>query len=374
MARLVKRGNSWQYEISYRKEDGKFTKLRKSGFKTKSEAKAAAVELEYEISKGLSAEKKNMFLADYFEDWMILYKKDSISPVTYKKYEDTLKSLQKLAPFLKLSEMDRDSYQKLLNKYAKNHAKETVIKFNNHVRACLKDSIDDGVINRDPTRKAVIKGNKPSKPKEDKYLDYSELKILLKETEKHLNPEYASPYLVITAAKTGLRFSELLGLTWDDIDFDKRLVDVNKTWNYKIKEFGPTKNESSIRKVVLDDRTTEILAELKNNQSEIFKKFGITNPDNLVFYNLKNGIVSNNAANKFLKKMLNRLNIDTNLTLHGLRHTYASVLLYKQINILTVSKLLGHRDTTTTQETYAHIVKELEDQDLEKISDIMKYL
>lgn len=72
--------------------------------------------------------------------------------------------------------------------------------------------------------------------------------------------------------------------------------------------------------------------------------------------------------------MLNHLDLDTNLTIHGLRHKYESVLLYKQINILTVSKLLGHRDTTTTQETYAHIVKELEDQDLEKISDIMKYL
>lgn len=340
MARLVKRGNSWQYEIS----------------------------------KGLSAEKKNMVLADYFEDWMVLYKKDSISLVTYKKYEDTLKSLRKLAPFLKLSEMDRNSYQKILNKYAKNHAKETVIKFNNHVRTCLKDSIDDGVINRDPTRKAVIKGGSPSKSKEDKYLNYSQLKILLEETENHLNPEYASPYLVRTAAKTGLRFSELLGLTWSDVDFEKCLVDVNKTWNYKIKKFGPTKNESSIRKVVLDDRTLKLLQQLKTEQSELFAITEISNPYNLVFYNLKNGIVSNNAANKFLKKMLNRLNIDTNLTLHGLRHTYASVLLYKQINILTVSKLLGHRDATTTQETYAHIVKELEDQDLEKIVNIMKYL
>lgn len=315
-----------------------------------------------------------MLLADYFEEWMKLYKKDSISPVTYKKYEDTLKSLRKLAPFLKLSEMDRDNYQKLLNKYASNHAKETVIKFNNHVRACLKDSIDDGVINRDPTRKAVIKGGSPSKSKKDKYLNYAELQLLLKETEKHLNPEYASPYLIITAAKTGLRFSELLGLKWDDIDFENHLVEVNKTWNYKLKKFGPTKNESSIRKVILDDKTIEILKKLKTDQADLFTALEIPNPDNLVFYNLKNGIVSNNAVNKFLKKMLDYLNIETNLTLHGLRHTYASIILYKQINILTVSKLLGHRDTTTTQETYAHIVKELEDQDLEKISDILKYL
>ncbi|MCE5854752.1 Arm DNA-binding domain-containing protein, partial [Enterococcus faecium] len=53
MARLVKRGNSWQYEISYKKDDGKYTKIRKSGFKTKGEAKDAANELEYNLNKGL---------------------------------------------------------------------------------------------------------------------------------------------------------------------------------------------------------------------------------------------------------------------------------------------------------------------------------
>ncbi|MTD37670.1 tyrosine-type recombinase/integrase [Erwinia sp. CPCC 100877] len=374
MARYVKRGNSWQYEISYKKADGKYSKIRKSGFKTKPDAKAAALELEYELSRGLSADKKDSFLPDYFENWMKLYKKESISPVTYKKYEDTLNSLKRLAPFLPLSEMDREAYQRLLNKYAKNHAKETVIKFNNHVRACMKDAIDDGVIYRDPTRKAVIKGNNPSKRKEDKYLNYDDLKRVLAESEKHLNPEFASPYLVMVAAKTGLRFSELLGLTWDDIDFGSKLIDVNKTWNYKLKKFGPTKNESSIRKVIFDDHTSELLNRLRIGQAELFKSAEVANPHNLVFYNLKNGIVSNNAANKFLKKILTNLNIDTNLTLHGLRHTYASILLYKQINILTVSKLLGHRDTTTTQETYAHIVKELEDHDLEKIGNIMKHL
>lgn len=58
MARLVKRGNSWQYEISYKKDDGKYTKIRKSGFKTKGEAKDAANELEYNLNKGLKGDRK----------------------------------------------------------------------------------------------------------------------------------------------------------------------------------------------------------------------------------------------------------------------------------------------------------------------------
>ncbi|NEU48872.1 site-specific integrase, partial [Enterococcus faecium] len=90
MARLVKRGNSWQYEISYKKDDGKYTKIRKSGFKTKGEAKDAANELEYNLNKGLKGDRKNLLLSDYFEDWMQLYKEGTVSPITYRKYEDTL--------------------------------------------------------------------------------------------------------------------------------------------------------------------------------------------------------------------------------------------------------------------------------------------
>ena len=73
MARFVKRGNSWQYEISYKKDDGKYTKIRKSGFKTKGEAKDAANELEYNLNKGLKGDRKNLLLSDYFDDYLFMY-------------------------------------------------------------------------------------------------------------------------------------------------------------------------------------------------------------------------------------------------------------------------------------------------------------
>ena len=89
MARLVKRGKTWQYEISFKKGDGSFDKLRKGGFRTRTEAKDAVTELEYNMSRGLKGEKKNLFLSEYFEDWMSLYKEDSVSTITYRKYQDT---------------------------------------------------------------------------------------------------------------------------------------------------------------------------------------------------------------------------------------------------------------------------------------------
>lgn len=370
MARFVKRGKKWQYEISFKKKDGSFDKIRKSGFATKSDAKAAATELEYQMSRGLSGERKNMLLSDYFKDWMELYKEGYVSEITYLKYIDTYNNIERYMPHVLLSDLDRTKYQRYLNEFAKTHAQETVIKLNNHIRSSLKDAVEEGLIPFDPTRKAILKGQNSKRKKEDKYLDYDEFKSLMKLVEDGLNPAFASPIMVIIAGVTGFRFAELLGLTWKDVDFEFNTLDVNKTWNYKLKKWAPTKNESSIRKIPIDQYSMQLLKTHKLEQGLLFEKFNITNSNDFIFYNLKDGIVSSNAVNKYLKKKLKELGIDRNMTLHGLRHTHASILLYSGINILNVSKRLGHANLETTMSTYLHIVKELEEKDADKINAV----
>lgn len=85
MARLVKRGKKWQYEISYKKPDGSFTKMRKSGFATKGEASAAAAEMELNLLGGYKPIDKDRSLYDYFKEWSELYKKNKVSDVTYSR-------------------------------------------------------------------------------------------------------------------------------------------------------------------------------------------------------------------------------------------------------------------------------------------------
>ncbi|HDL2230618.1 TPA: tyrosine-type recombinase/integrase, partial [Enterococcus faecium] len=109
-------------------------------------------------------------------------------------------------------------------------------------------------------------------------------------------------------------------------------------------------------------------------QKELFENFEVKNPHNFVFFNLKNGLVSSNAVSKYLRKKLKELGIEKQFTLHGLRHTHASILLYQGVNILSVSKRLGHSSLETTMSTYLHIVRELEDQDKEKINTVFDSL
>ncbi|MDT2863145.1 tyrosine-type recombinase/integrase [Lactococcus cremoris] len=72
-----------------------------------------------------------------------------------------------------------------------------------------------------------------------------------------------------------------------------------------------------------------------------------------------------------MEKLCKILNIST-ISFHGLRHTHASILLFKNVNILSVSKRLGHKDVTTTQSVYLHVIKEMEERETKLIMKIMK--
>lgn len=115
---------------------------------------------------------------EYFGEWTRLYKTGSIRQVTMNKYIIAQKWIEKLAPDLKVSELNRQTYQQLINDYAAYHEKQTVTDFHHIIKASVLDAVDDGFIERDPTRKVVIKGRIERKKKQ-KYLNQSELKKLL---------------------------------------------------------------------------------------------------------------------------------------------------------------------------------------------------
>ena len=102
-------------------------------------------------------------------------------------------------------------------------------------------------------------------------------------------------------------------------------------------------------------------------------------PDNihkLVFFDPTSDIsvVTNDRINDVLKAILKRLNIGPEITIHGLRHTHASILLYKGVSILYVSERLGHSGIDVTSSTYAHVLKELRERESEQTVNIFENL
>ena len=87
--------------------------------------------------------------------------------------------------------------------------------------------------------------------------------------------------------------------------------------------------------------------------------------DRLIFFN-EDQRIYNSTLNQKLASYCKKVNVPV-ISIHGLRHTHASLLLYEGVSIASVAKRLGHSNTTTTQETYIHIIKELENKDNDKI-------
>lgn len=210
--------------------------------------------------------KGQMKFCDYFDDWINVYKQGAVRDVTMRKYQTTLGSLRKIIPELKCCEMNRLNYQKMINEYAETHEKVTTTDFHHHVKAAVLDAIDEGYIERDPTRKIVIKGKQPAE-KKIKYLNQYELHAVLKDLKLEKIP--SMDWLILLTAKTGMRFSEALAITPGDFDFENQTIRINKTWGYKNGGgFEPTKNRSSVRTIPIDFKTVMQFAALTEGMSK----------------------------------------------------------------------------------------------------------
>lgn len=123
-------------------------------------------------------ENTTELFCNYYKEWVNVYKKDAIREATLAKYRMTQKWVEKLVPDLKVSELTRTMYQQLLNDYAKEHERQTTLDFHHQLKGAILDAVDEGLIERDPTRKAIIKGKTP-KVKKIKYLNQFELHTLI---------------------------------------------------------------------------------------------------------------------------------------------------------------------------------------------------
>ncbi|EXU60779.1 site-specific integrase [Mycoplasma mycoides] len=296
--------------------------------------------------------KDDILLYKYFQNWINVYKRGSIRNVSFKKYELTLDWIIKIAPTTRLCDLDRVTYQEIINEYAQQHERQTTMDFHHHLKSCLLDAFDEGLLTKDPTRKVVIKG-KAAKPKKIKFLSNFELQLLLKQL--NLKDKLNFDWLIFLIAKTGLRFSEAIALTPEDFDFTKQLLNISKTWNYKeAGGFLPTKNKSSIRKIQLDWQTVSRFASLINNLEK-----------NKPIFIFKEKIF-NSTINDTLARRCKKANIPI-ISIHGLRHTHASILLYAGVSIASVAKRLGHSSMNTTERIYLHIINELENKDIDLV-------
>ena len=263
---------------------------------------------------------------------------------------------------------------------------DTVKKWKSIIHACLEYAVDCELLNKNPCNKIKItftnttdenriKELVKSKKEKISYYNFEEFKevcnLLEKEFLEYYNNttiagekklrEVGRRFIVLLALKTGMRRSELFGLTREDLSIDNATFEVNKSRHYlagKGKFTKYPKNDSSIRTKSLPKSILsllklyyELLDRLEYKNVYIFDYLSI------------DGICS------WFDKWQNKNNIK-NIRFHDLRHTHATILLYLGVDVKTISERLGHADIQTTLNVYADVLKELDEQSAEKIDNL----
>lgn len=382
MASIKKESNGkWSFRATTGSRSTRKQVYRR-GFSTRREATQAATQLEASFDRGQNPQIGRKAFADYFHRWIDAFKIGKHSDSTDRWYTTVAGYIDAYYKDTPLNRIDRESYQGFIDwlgekprsKFGQPLSASTVRRANSYVRAVVKDAIEDGAIVRDFTRRVTL-GGLAGKTEEEKYLSEADFKAVIRLAEKRADMRHMSNYILVFQAYTGARFEEALGLSWDRIDFDAGTIKFDRSWQYKLRQqydaFGGLKNEPSYRTITMPAPLVKVLHHLQAEQMAMFMAQGYRDKNNMVFRNATHHLVDNGATNQTLKRVCIAAKTKNVITTHGLRHTHGSILLYQGVDILSVSRRLGHGNIQTTMDTYVHQIDEMRARDDTKINAIL---
>lgn len=415
---VQKRGKVYQYQFAIASIDGKRKYKNKSGFKTKSEAIEAGVKAYNEyINVGHCIEPSKMSYSDYLDYWMKEHCEINLKYHTIQAYQNIMKNhIKPKLGFYMLSQLTTSVIQEFINNiYLEKGFSKNFLK---NILKVLKGSLGYatdvvGFIKVNPSLKVRL-------PKYD-IPDSDPVYILSNEEVEKILERFSNNrcvyYAFLTAYYTGLRVSEVFGLTWDDIDFAKRTITVNKnilkknqaggTKNRLISGnsttvwyFGTCKTKGSYRTIEIGDTLLNALKQYKEEQIQNRKDYGdtymkhykkiVNNPYNnkpeikiinayaelevpleevkLVFLK-KNGVFEGTDSCKYPFKVIH-YELGIPCRFHDFRDTHATRLIEAGADIKAVSKRLGHSNIRTTYEIYVKVTTKMESDTVEKFESI----
>ena len=360
----------------YRRKDGRWvakyrddtmSKPRYLYGKTESEVKRKLRELKRDAARGI-AECKKIFFSEYAERWLYMFKLTSVEPSSFDHYEMIYKNhIKPVLGDYQLGSIRASDIQNLINKKSRDYSYPIVKKIRSLLAEIFQYAYTESDIVKNPVDNVILPKKGLFKPSKDILVledeEVRRLEEVAKMQTKAGHPVLTHADLMVFIVHTGLRCGEVLALKWSDIDFSKRTVTVSKNLTrIKEREQGKsihkrmnyvkgTKTESGKRVVPLNSKAVEALKHLQ----AIYKEYGITSSN---VASSKNNTTLNNARmHRLLERMLKHAHIDKPLTIHQLRHTFATRALKAGVAISVVSKWMGHANISTTYNTYIHVLE-----------------
>lgn len=414
---------NWEYRFEGAKVDGKRKHISKAGFRTKKEAEIAGTKAMAEYNNaGLRFEPSEVSVADYLDYWLNNYCKMNIADSTMTAYKNIIKKhLKPRIGHYRLKAVNTLILQELINDiYVKQSFSKSFMK---NILKVLKGAfkyakVTAKLIQTNPAEDVILPNMSPD-------ADAEEIIILTKDNINTILDRFkGSPstyYAILTAYYTGLRVSEVYGLTWDCIDFENKKLTVNKIAKKIEKEgkvseggikrgirgksttkwyFGACKTKSSYRTIDIGSTLINALKEYKEWQeqneaayAELYTKqylkdevtdtnrkvqrvipmqdmdFEIPMERTFPVFIKENGEYRGSDTIKYASKVIN-CELGIHFNFHALRHTHATMLIEAGVPVKAVSDRLGHGNVRTTLETYVHVTDRMKSEAVDKFEEM----
>lgn len=327
---------------------GKRKQCRKGGFRTKREAQTYLDKVKGEVATGTFRDANNQTFEQYATEWLI--NKKTLSPTTIEHYTFLLnKHIIPLIGNKKLKDLTARTFEQFYNfKEGEGTISNTTIK---HLHRLIVNILNSAV------RKDYILSNPATKvdniPQKDEF--HPEL-IDLDDIHTVINSAPTLTHKVAFALgfQMGLRRGEILGLTWDSINFKEQELSITKQLVLTTKGpiFKEPKTKGSIRINPIPYSVFKLLLELQEYQKSLKEK-GIINEHNVVICKDNGCNYNPSSLTSSLKRTLKKLNLPE-MRFHDTRHCCAQQLYLLGVDEKTVSDLLGHYTPVFTRNTYQH--------------------
>lgn len=359
----------WMFRHRYYDTLGKRREKSRQGFTKEKEAYKALLEVKTKILNGSVKQVQNdkITISEWLDIWYESNKHEWKVSTRNQRKNAIKNHMKPLIGHYKLTELDKSTYKRefinaLLNK--KGFEPTTVTLYHSLFKVAINSAVEDEIIPRNRFRKIIIEDNRTL----DNFLLPKDLIKLLNVAKDEENITNYTSLLLLSY--TGLRRGEMMGLKWKDIDFKKGTLTVERTRD----SFGTRspKTKRSYRTILVD---AIVIKQLKNYLKWckiISLAFGKRiSKESYVFISYQTGCpVSDNTLQESLSRSLKKAKVKK-ITIHGLRHTHATILISKRIPVRTIADRLGNTPQMI-YDVYGHSFKELEKESVDAFNDSLK--
>ena len=347
-----------------RKADGRRNQKWIRGFATRREAESQRTEILGTLDRGTYAEPTRQTFAEYVTEWLA---GRNLRSSTQQSYAGLMnRHVIPRIGGIRLQQLTPEALEKVYREMVVSGLSPRTAAYTHTViRKALADAVKRG---RLPRNVADLVERPRSRSPEMKTWTAAELRYFLNVVrEERL---YAAWLLLAT---TGLRRGELLGLRWNDVDFEAGRIAIRQTLvnvGYRVETSEP-KTHRGRRSVAIDPTTVAALRDHRKKQLEERLAWGARWEDSGLVFTRENGsLVHPDTFSGMFERLVRKSDLPR-IRLHDLRHTYATLALSAGVHPKVVSERLGHASISITLDTYSHAIPALEEKAASLVAGII---